>query len=518
MASPNTAPAALTIPSDGPHAKFVRYARAVAKDHQPLFPIRPNTRNLVVGLDLRTLGPQPSDYEDLMHILRRDVVTPMLMVFEDDDDALATAWIEACEVEERHVIHYTGPQSMGRFLDSVEFTVSTMHGEDRRGWRKCNFFDIYALLDAQNTTASDLSKDDRIRGAVLAAAGYGLGTDVLVSLAPSVARADVGDNDIVTSVTPDDLHPVFGHYLRMTGNRTVAEYRYGGPSVSVTEKMEPPSMKEVYDIGLASHLMWLDMFRLVAGQLGDIRALAEIETLRTRIRRAARALDEVIAALSRTNGHDAAPTTDTIELVSEAFDREMLYLMAVFDGYGRAFVRWLDPTSGRDLRKSLHSSKTLDDYLDPNYPGAPQLSRLRELQRFAFACSQLRNRIHDAVLPTGSFTNRTYGNSQAIAIDLDQTDVELTQELVDRLGVWRATPPNAIFGQPRTVAEVATAAVELFRASLEYVDLFTHLIMCTKPIDAPNAIDLLGKVTDDGYRPPEPHPTEALYRRLFRWD
>lgn len=518
MASPNAADTALNIPSDGPHAKFVRYARAVAKDHQPLFPMTPATRPLVVGLDLRTLGPQPSDYEDLVHVLRRDVVTPMLMVFEDADDALATAWIEACEVEEHYVIHYTDPQSVGRFLDSVEFSVSTMRGEERTGWRRCNFFDIYALLDAQSTTADDLSNDDRIRGAVLASAGFGLGTDVVVSLAPSVGRADVGDNDIVTSVTPDDLHPVFGHYLRMTGNRTVAEYRYSTSYGSATEKMEPPSIKEVYDIGLGSLVAWLDMFRLVAAQLGDIRALAEIDTLRTRIRRAARALDEVIAALSRTNGHDAAPTTDTIESVSEAFDREMLYLVAVFDGYGRAFVRWLDPTSGKTLRTSLSSVKTLDNYVDPHYPGAPQLPRLRELQRFAFACSQLRNRIHDAVLPTGSFTNRTYGNSQAIAIDLGQTDVELTQELVNRLGVWRATPPNAIFGRPTTVAEVATTAVELFRASLEYIDLFTHLVMCTKPVDAPNAIDLLGKVTDTGYRPPELHPTEALYRQLFRWD
>ncbi|MFL0180289.1 hypothetical protein [Mycobacterium sp. SMC-15] len=518
MVSPNAAQTALVIPSDAPHAKFVRYAHAVAKEYQPLFPITPATRPLTVGLDLRTLGPRPADYEDLIHVLRRDVVTPMLMVFDDDDADLVTAWKETCEVEEHYVIHYTGPQGADRFLDSVEFTVSTMHGEQRRGWRKCHFFDIHALLDAQNTTATDLSADERIRAAVRASAGYGLGTDVIVSLARSVGRADVGDNDIVTSVTPDDLHPIFGHYLRMTGNRIVAEYRSGGPSIGVTRKMEPPSVREVYDIGLASLLGWLDMFRIVAFQLGDVQALAEIDTIRTRIRRAARALDEVIAGLSRTNGHDAAPTADTIEFVSEAFDREMLYLMAVFDGYGRAFVRWLDPTSTRDLRKSLHSAKTLDDYVGPNYAGAPQLTRLRELQRFAFACSQLRNRIHDAVLPTGAFTNRTYGNSQAIAIDLSQTDVELTQELVDRLGVWQATPPNAIWGHPTTVAEVATTAVELFKASLEYIDLFTHLIMCTKPAGAPNAIDLLGKVTDNGYRPPEPHPVEALYRQLFRWE
>ena len=519
MASPSATPSNPVIPSDAPSTRFLRYPRAVAKEHPQLYPITPNTRPLAVGLDLHTLGPHPSDYEDLLHVLRRDVVTPMLLVYEDDAAELITAWMEACEVERHHVVHYTNPQSLSRHLDAVEFGVSTMRGEKRAGGRRCHFFDVYALLDAQNTASTDLTNDDRVRAAVLASAGFGLGTDVMVTLAPTVGRADVGDNDIVTTVTPDDLHPIFGHYLRMTGNQMVAEYRYTTSFGIVTEKMEPPSLTKLYDIGLSSTLSWLDMFRLVTGGLmGNVEVFAEIETIRMRIRRAARALDEVIAALTRTNGRDAAPSADTIEFVSEAFDRELLYLVAVFDGYGRAFVRWLDPASGRGLRKSLHSAKTLDDYVDPNYPGAPQLVRLRELQRFAFACAQLRNRIHDAVLPTGSFTNRTYGNSQAIAIDLGQTDVELTQELVDRLGVWRATPPSAMFGQPAVVAEIATTAVQLFNASLEYVDLFTHMIMCVKPVSAPSALDVLGSVNDTGFRLPEPHPTEALYRRLFRWD
>lgn len=75
------------------------------------------------------------------------------------------------------------------------------------------------------------------------------------------------------------------------------------------------------------------MLRIVSFKLvRDFQAVAEIDTVRTRIRRAARALDEVVAALSRTNGRDAVPSPDTIEFVSEAFDRELLYLMAVFDG------------------------------------------------------------------------------------------------------------------------------------------------------------------------------------------
>lgn len=392
MASPNTDETALVIPTDGPHTRFMRYPRAVAKEHPQLFPITPATRPLVVGLDLRTLGANPADYEELVHVLRRDVVTPLLMVFDDDEPDLAKAWSEACEASTHYVIHYTDPQSTDRFMDAAEFSVSTMRGEERRGFRNCRFFDLYALLDAQSASATDISPDDRIRAAVLATAGHGLGADVIVSLMPTVGRTDVGDNDIVTAVTPDDLLPIFGHYLRITGNRVVAEHRGVNPGMTYVQKMKPPSITEVYEIGLSSLLGWLDMHRLVASRLlQNAEAAAEMDTIRTRIRRAARALDEVIAALTRTNGRDAAPSRDTIEFVSEAFDREMLYLMAVFDGYGRAFVRWLDPTTGKDIRKSLHSAKTLTDYVDPNYPAAPELIRLRELQRFAFACSQLRN-------------------------------------------------------------------------------------------------------------------------------
>jgi hypothetical protein len=72
--------------------------------------------------------------------------------------------------------------------------------------------------------------------------------------------------------------------------------------------------------------------------------------------------------------------------------------------------------------------------------------------------------IHDAVQSTGSFTNRTYGSAQAIAIDLGQTDVELTQELVNRLGVWRATPPGAIFGQPTLGAVLAEVSDRAYPA------------------------------------------------------
>ena len=289
MASPDAAQTTPVIPSDSPRSKFLRYARAVSKEHPQLFPITPATRPLVVGVDLRTLGPKPADYEDLLHLLRRDVVTPVLVVFADDAAELAEAWMQACGVDERHVIDYTDRETASRFLDAMEFGVSTMRGEECRGWRTCRTFDVHSEIDAHHASVNDLNVEDRIRAAVLAAAGFGLGTDVIVSLGPTVGRADVGDNDIVATVQPQDLHPVFGHYLRMTGNRTIAEYRAVSPAISAVRKMEPPSVTEMYDIGLASLIGWLDMFRFVALRLRDLQALAEIDTVRTRIRRAARA-------------------------------------------------------------------------------------------------------------------------------------------------------------------------------------------------------------------------------------
>jgi hypothetical protein len=38
-----------------------------------------------------------------------------------------------------------------------------------------------------------------------------------------------------------------------------------------------------------------------------------------------------------------------------------------------------------------------------------------------------------------------------------------------------------------------------------------------KPTHAPDADDLLGKITDNGAPLPPPHPVEQHYRNLFGW-
>lgn len=129
----------------------------------------------LISLRLRSLGPHPADYGELVHVLRRGEVAPKLLLFVSDDARIADEWMQACEVEDRYVIEYTDQQSAGRFMDALEFSVSTMRGDERRGWRNCRTFDVYSMIDAHDSPATDLTVQDRVRAAVLAAAGYGLG-------------------------------------------------------------------------------------------------------------------------------------------------------------------------------------------------------------------------------------------------------------------------------------------------------------------------------------------------------
>lgn len=502
------------IPQAAPTHKFVRYVRAVEESQQLLFPMTPSTRRLRVGVDIDALGSEPNKYRQLITDLRRQEVEVFLLTGDGTKD-LTAKWLAACRTNRYHSHDFPGIDNATRMLDSVDFWVQTFEGDNNIASSLCHFFDMYATLDAAMSPKDDLTADDRIQAAVIAAAAYVLGIDVMVSISPTVGRADVADNDIVTTVSPDDLRPIFGHYLRMTGNTVISEHRTAN-SVRTTRGH---SITDIYESGVRSLLPYTEMLQLVAAQLGKQTAVSELASIITRVRRASRALDEVFAGLSRTNGHRRHPDTDTTEFVSEAFDRELLYLIAALDTYGRAFHRWLDPTR-KSQRLSLHSERTLVDHVDPNYPKAPRLQELHNLQKFAYTAAQLRNQLHANVLRTGATLSRAYGSAQAIVIHLDElTGVELDQRQVDTLGVW-AAETNTPFDPTRpTVADLATTAYRLFTTLTQYIDGFSRLIMCTKPAAAPNADELLGKVTEDvgNDGPPPATGNELLYRQLTGW-
>ncbi|HZE15459.1 MAG TPA: hypothetical protein VE197_06970, partial [Mycobacterium sp.] len=123
---------ALVIPAKAPQSKFMRYARAVSSEYTPLFPIVPAARAMV-GHRSPYPRPHPADHGELVGVLRRGEVTLKLLLFVDDDPGLADEWMPAFEVEDRDVIDYTDQPCAARFMDAMEFGVSTMRatsGED----------------------------------------------------------------------------------------------------------------------------------------------------------------------------------------------------------------------------------------------------------------------------------------------------------------------------------------------------------------------------------------------------
>ncbi|MFI5716086.1 hypothetical protein [Nocardia sp. NPDC051750] len=470
----------------------------------------PASRPIRVGLDLRKLGPRPNDYPEFAEILSRSEVQPVLLTYPGDDGAVIRVWRNTFKSSELWYSSFASLEDTGRTADSREFWITRKDADGELVQSShCNFLDYPSLLVAAGILSDEIALEDRHYAAALAAAGMKLGIDVIVTLAPSLDRVDVPENDVVAMVAPKHLAGVFGHYLRMTGSRIPQRVARGKTTISTQHH----SLKDVYDWGVISLAPFLTSLAQVASTLQEFQAVQEILSIQARLRRAARSLDELLAALSRTNGHDVKPDDDSLEFASEAFDRELLYLVAVFDSFGRAFARWLDPAAA-ETRVSLHHRRFYEQYVEPSFPQHPNLGRLRNLQEFSFVCARLRNQIHSVFRPSEAFPSQGYGSSESVAIRLDQEiqDV-LTAEQVDALGVWRA---DLLFGSA-VVADLATAGIGFLRMTLEYVELFSKMVMCTVPTDKPNRLPFLGKVTDTGAPLPAPHENEVMYRSLFGW-
>jgi hypothetical protein len=147
------------------------------------------------------------------------------------------------------------------------------------------------------------------------------------------------------------------------------------------------------------------------------------------------------------------------------------------------------------------------------------------LQVYAWVCKQLRNHVHDGILPINQHPGRSYGNTINVALNIAAipelvwgADNGMTQEHFDALGVWEADSLQP-FGNRVMVADLATAGFTLMRSAMEYVEAFTKLILLNKPTAATAPHPLLGmfQINPRQTEPP-PHPREARHRALFGWD
>ena len=228
---------------------------------------------------------------------------------------------------------------------------------------------MYQQLDAQTAppSADPLTPDLRHHAAAYATAAAAVGIDVIVTDAPTAGRCEVADNDVVASVSPDDAVALVGHYLRVTENPIVDVQRgalHGGGSWEMTESTATTA--NFYDWGVVSAMTYFDCFPFIATREGDSETVNALKSIRLRLARAARALDRMLAALSNQVTGKRRP--DVIETAAEAFDRELLYLAAAFDIYGRRFPLLIGPT--RDplrFRQSLDGRGYLTDHVNREY-------------------------------------------------------------------------------------------------------------------------------------------------------
>lgn len=350
-----------------------------------------------------------------------------------------------------------------------------------------------------------------------------MGIDAIVTNAPTAGRSDVADNDVVASVTPDDAVPLIGHYLRMTANPIVDVQRgalVGGGSWEKTESTA--TIANFYDWGVVSAMPYFECFPVIASRQGDMETVNALKSIRVRLAHAARALDHMLAALSNPVTGRQGP--DVIETAAEAFDRELLYLAAAFDIYGRRYPLLIDPTRDPSkFRQSLDARGYLTDHVNKEYD-ASVLTDVARLHVYAGVCKVLRNHIHDGILPVDQHPGRSYGNSVNVALNLDAmpelapgANNGMEQEHFDALGVWRADPAE-VFGTPVIVADLATAGFALIGAGLALVEAFTKLILRNKPQSASAPSPLLGCVqAKPGETEPPPPERAVFHQALFGW-
>lgn len=514
----------IALPDGQPNRRFMRYVRPPVKDddkHPPLYPLRPATRPLCLGIDVITVPEPPAG--TFSTFLGRDELDIQLLVPKGTE--VPEAWARVLNDPIVRQIGFSTVEEASRHLDTVQFRVTT-ETEREWEWSTANFFPIYQQLDEQSASpaAEALTIEQRNWAAAYAAAAAAVDIDAIVTAAPTVGRCDVADNDIVVSVTPDDAVALIGHHLRTTSNPVVQVRRgglVGGGSWEQTESTA--TIKNLYDWGVGARMPYFECLHLIiAPRTGDADFTAAVNSIRVRLSRATRALDQLLAVLS--NPINGKRGTDVVEAAAEAFDRQLLYLAAAFDIYGRRFLLLIDPTRNpKNFRFSLDAGGYVTEHLAREYL-ADALVEVDRLHAYAGVCKVLRNHIHDGILPVDLHPGRGYGSARNIALNLDAmpdllpgANPKLTQDHYDSLGVWRADPA-AVFGAKPTVADLATAAVTLMSAGTGLIEAFTELILRNKPLAATAPHAILGCVqTPPGGTEPAPHERELFYRSLFAW-
>lgn len=233
-------------------------------------PLQPATRQIRVLVDTGTL--EQSSVEALVALLTRSEIESCLVVQNDDDSP--SDWMNALGIDRWYRFHFTTVDEAPRRGDSSVVGVEGFVGVDQVLGATGHFFGVYSQLDHHRGEVAaghdELSIADRHRAAALASAAGTLGADVIVTGARTAGRHDVADNDIAISLSPDQFTRLFGHYLRITGNRDL-EVSFGqlvgGGSYRRTHSAR--SVTDMYEAGIDASAPHLTAIRVMALGAGD---------------------------------------------------------------------------------------------------------------------------------------------------------------------------------------------------------------------------------------------------------
>jgi hypothetical protein len=113
----------IAIPEGRPNKRFMRYVRSpVNEKSTALFPLRPNTRPLRLGIDTQTVPSPPAGY--LKGFLIRDEIEVHLLMPQGQDQP-PDAWSRLLDKPILHTVNFTTIAEAGLFGDAVEYPIKT---------------------------------------------------------------------------------------------------------------------------------------------------------------------------------------------------------------------------------------------------------------------------------------------------------------------------------------------------------------------------------------------------------
>ncbi|MEZ5157667.1 MAG: hypothetical protein R2687_02430 [Candidatus Nanopelagicales bacterium] len=469
------------LPIGTPEHRFCRYVRGGSGSSGPLFPREGAPGPLELALDVATLPERLLEDDDFMYALQRPDVSVQLIHFESEGEVpVVRAWKAALPDSDVAVIGFESVERASTMGDSVEFWVETFHKGERRSVHRANFFPVYVDLDIAAGIGEPIPKGLRVRSAALAAA-CARSVHAIVSTMATVGRPDVAENDWIALCDPDGAVSLIGHYLRMSGSRRIWVTPDGRKKVGMQ------SLVGLYSTCIEVKIPFLRLMNQVAAfKFQDQEVVTATRTVDARLQRAARAVDDLLRALSRIE--KGRLDEDSEEEISEAFDRELLYLIAAVDTLGRMHERCIN-TEVSKPRSSLHSGATFKKLVDPYYPDTPELAKLHDLQLLMYFANQLRNYIHATRIDAAHAYTRDYGSGRTAVINIESLPSTLNH--AHRLGIWRAARDPLSSGPDPVVADLATMATALLESAYEFVDLYCFMVLKEVPAGAPAPAPIL---------------------------